>query len=302
MYQRVRIHLIALLALIATLPAAGIAAAAASKPVIRIGYVQSWSSNVASANVVAAVIHDRLGYPVKLLSLDAGPMWEGVARGRLDAIVSAWLPNTHRAYYKKLWPDVIDLGPNLIGTRIGLVVPDYVPIDSIGQLAAHRDRFRGRIIGIDPGAGIMMKTQEAIRRYGLQFRLIQSSGAAMTAMLARAERHHRWIVVTGWTPHWMWAKWKLKYLKDPKDVYGKGGYIGTVVSRRLPHKAMPVLLFLKRFYWTSADMNAVMLDIRAGTRPAVAARRWLADHPALVDRWLGEPAPGAQALRAAPRR
>lgn len=284
MQRRTILGLIWLWLLLPMVPRAGYGATA--KPLIRIGYVQSWSSNVASANVVAAVIHERLGYPVKLLSLDAGPMWEGVARGRLDVVVSAWLPVTHRAYYTKLWPKVIDLGPNLLGTRIGLVVPAYVPIDSITQLNRNAERLRGRIIGIDPGAGLMMKTQEAIRRYGLHYNLIQSSGAAMTAMLARAERHHRWIVVTGWTPHWMWAKWKLKYLRDPKDVYGKGGYISTVVSRQLPHKAMPVFRFLKRFFWTAAQMNQVMLSVRRGTAPAAAARQWIQTHPKLVNSWL----------------
>ncbi|HQU14501.1 MAG: hypothetical protein B7Z66_02545 [Chromatiales bacterium 21-64-14] len=264
----------------------GTRAWAAERPTIRIGYVQSWSSNVASANLVAAVIRERLGYPVQLVSLDPGPMWQGVAQGDLDLSVSAWLPTTHQAYYAKLWTKVINLGPNLYGTRIGLVVPDYVGIDRIDQLNTVKNRLRGRIIGIDPGAGIMMKTQAAIKAYGLDYTLVQSSGAAMAAMLARAERHHRWIVITGWTPHWMWARWKLKYLRDPKGVYGRGGHINTIISTQLPDKAMPVVRFLKRFVWTPGQMNQVMMMVRKGMSPAAAARKWLQRHPREVADWV----------------
>jgi glycine betaine/proline transport system substrate-binding protein len=266
--------------------ATGNAQADEGKPTIRLGYVSGWSSNVASIHVVASVIKNKLHYPVKLIALDAGPMWQGVAQGDLDATVSAWLPTTHAPYYERLWSEVINLGPNLLGTRIGLVVPDYVTINSIDDLNASASKFRAQIVGIGPGAGIMIKTQDAIKEYGLRFNLIQSSGPAMTAQLARAIKYHHWVVVTGWTPHWMWAKWKLKYLDDPKGVYGHGGHINTVVSRSLPGTARPVYEFLRHFQWTADQMGEVMLMIRNGAEPEVAAEKWVQSHPEEVARWV----------------
>ena len=61
-------------------------------------------------------------------------MFAGVANGSADAMVAAWLPGTHLEYYNKYKADMVDLGPNLKGTKLGLVVPDYVDVDSIEDL------------------------------------------------------------------------------------------------------------------------------------------------------------------------
>ena len=259
--------------------------ALASNGTVRLGYVL-WDSEIASTNVVAAVLEDKLGYDVEMIAVDAGPMWTGIAQGEFDAIVAAWLPATHEAYYSRVWQDVENLGPNLHGARIGLVVPAYVTIDSIEELNAHRSRFQGRIVGIDPGAGLMRATDAAIEAYGLNFTLQDGSDAAMTAELGRAIRAGEWIVVTGWTPHWKFAQWDLKYLEDPKGIFGASETINTIVAKDLRERMPEVYEFLDRFYWTPEDMATVMMYIREGMSEAEAARRWIAENPEKVEAWL----------------
>lgn len=259
--------------------------ALASNGTVRLGYVL-WDSEIASTNVVAAVLEDKLGYDVEMIAVDAGPMWTGIAQGDFDAIVAAWLPATHEAYYNRVWQDVENLGPNLHGAKIGLVVPAYVTIDSIEELNAHRSRFQGRIVGIDPGAGLMRATDAAIDAYGLDFTLQDGSDAAMTAELGRAIRSGQWIVVTGWTPHWKFAQWELKYLEDPKGVFGASETINTIVAKDLRERMPEVYEFLDRFYWTPDDMATVMVYIREGMSEAEAARRWIAENPEKVEAWL----------------
>ena len=192
-------------------------AAAADKPVITIGYVDGWSDSVATTHVAAEVIREKLGYEVKLMPVAAGIMWQGVARGKLDAMLSAWLPGTHGAYYEKMKDKVVNLAINYPDARIGLIVPEYVSANSIADLQAQKDAFGGRVVGIDAGAGVMIKTDEAIKQYGLDYKLVASSGSGMIAELTRAENEKKPVVVTGWIPHWMFAKWKLKFLDDPEE-------------------------------------------------------------------------------------
>ncbi len=100
---------------------------------INLAYV-AWDTEIASTNVVGAVLSD-LGYDVTLTQVENGPMWEAVASGNTDAIVAAWLPATHADHYANFEDEVINLGPNLEGAAIGLIVPAYMDIDSIEDLA-----------------------------------------------------------------------------------------------------------------------------------------------------------------------
>ncbi len=261
------------------------AVAADAKPTIKIGYVEGWDDSVATSNVAAEIIKKKLGYPVQLVPVAAGIMWQGVARGDLDATLSAWLPATHADYYAKFKSDVVDLGANFNDAKIGLIVPDSVDVSSIADLEPKKSEFSGRIVGIDAGAGVMKKTDDAIKAYGLDYTLMPSSGSAMTAELARAEAAKKPIIVTGWKPHWMFAKYKLKFLEDPKGVFGSSEHVDNVVNPGLAAKAPTVEAFLKKFQWKPGQIDSVMLATQNGTKPTAAADTWISAHTSEVDDW-----------------
>ncbi|WP_106498318.1 glycine betaine ABC transporter substrate-binding protein [Lentibacillus sp. Marseille-P4043] len=100
---------------------------------VKVPYV-AWADVIASSNVVKYVLDNKLDYNVELIQVEPGPMFASVADGSADAMVGAWLPSTHTAYYEKYKGDFEDLGVNLTGTRNGLVVPAYMDIDSIEDL------------------------------------------------------------------------------------------------------------------------------------------------------------------------
>ena len=261
----------------------------ASAKEVSIGYVDGWSDSVATTNVAAVVIKEKLGYDVKLQAVAAGIMWQGVATGKLDMMLSAWLPGTHGEYLAKNKDNVVNYGANFKDAKIGLIVPDYVKANSIEDLKTD-DSFKKKIVGIDAGSGVMIKTEQAIKDYGLDgYKLQASSGAGMIAELTRAYPKQQSIAVTGWVPHWMFAKWKLKFLEDPKGVYGAAETVDSVGSKELATKAPEVVEFLKKFQWASKDeIGEVMLAIQDGAKPEAAAKDWVAKHPDRVKEWTGK--------------
>ncbi len=253
---------------------------------ISIGYVL-WDSEIASTNVLK-IVFEEAGYDVELSAVDAGPLYQAVANGDVDCTVSAWLPATQANYWDEYGDDIDLVGHNLDGAKIGLVVPTYATIDSIEEMNDVADQFDGKIIGIEPGAGIMQNTEEAIEAYDLDYELVPSSSAGMAAELSKAYANEEWIAVTGWTPHWKFARFDLKYIEDPLGIYGGEEFIGTLARQGLSEDMPEAYGILERFYWTPADMEEVMLAIEDGTPDEEAAQAWVDAHPEQVSAWIGE--------------
>lgn len=135
---------------------------------------------------------------------------------------------------------------------------------------------------------IMKATEQAIKDYNLDFELQSSSSAGMAAALKKAEGNKDWIVVTGWTPHWKFAKWDLKYLEDPKEIYGSEEFIHTIVRKGLKEEKPEVYAILDKFKWSAADMGAVMLNIENGMKPDEAAAKWVDENQLKVKEWTGK--------------
>lgn len=278
------------LASLALLAGAGVAVSSAAqaeeeKGTVNLAYVE-WSSEVASTNVIAAVL-EQAGYEVDLTSLSAAAMFQALSTGDADAIVAAWLPTTHADYMERVGDSIEDLGQNLDGTKLGLVVPEYTDVDSIADLNDNADKFNDEIIGIDPGAGLMALSEEVVDSYDLDLDLRSGSGATMTAALASAINNEEDIVVTSWTPHWMFARFDLKYLDDPENVYGGAEQIHTVVRQDLEDDMPEAYAILDAFEWTPEQMGEVMLmNQEDGSDPYENAKQWVEDNQDVVEQWL----------------
>jgi glycine betaine/proline transport system substrate-binding protein len=268
----------------------GIAHAADKQPV-RIGWT-AWSDAEAVTRLAARILETRLDQPVELVLLDIGIQYQGLANGDIDAMLMAWLPLTHKPYMDKVGDQVIDLGPLYTRARLGWVVPDYIPKDKLNSIEDLKDRdvrrkLSNQIHGIDPGAGLMQTSEKAMEAYGLErYRLISSSGAGMTAALSRAIKRQQWIVVTGWSPHWMFARWPLRYLEDPKQALGGRESIHAL-GRKGFYQDFPVEVteFLSRLFIPLEDLEQIMAQANE-TSYAEAVQHYIAQNPKRVNYWV----------------
>lgn len=253
-----------------------------SKQTITLAYVE-WDSEVASTHVLAKVLEEE-GYEVETVPLDNSVMWQSVANGDADAMVSAWLPLTHSEQYAKYKSKLDNLGPNLKGAKLGLVVPAYMEAESIEDLSNQANQT---IVGIEPGAGVMTAAQKTIDTYPnlSTWQLQSSSSGAMTSTLDRAITNQEEVILTGWTPHWMFAKYDLKYLEDPQGTMGSDETINTMTRKDLKKEQPEAYQILDKFNWTTDDIEEIMLEINSGTDPEEAASNWIEKNPDKVKEW-----------------
>lgn len=253
-----------------------------NKGTVNLAYVE-WDTEVASTHVVAEVLKE-MGYEVKTTPLDNAIMWESVAKGEVDGMVAAWLPSTHQAQYEQYKDQVENLGPNLEGAKLGIAVPSYMAVDSIADLS---DEAGKTITGIEPGAGVVAAAENTVATYDnlSDWNVATSSSGAMTVALGQAIKNKEDIVITGWSPHWMFAKYDLKYLDDPEGTMGEAESINTMVRQGLADDLPEVYEVLDKFNWTQEDMEEVMLAINDGTSAEDAAKDWVTNHPEEMAAW-----------------
>lgn len=227
----------------------------------------AWSDAEFVTKLAKKVIEENYDYDVKLTLADIGVQYQGVAKGDLDGMLMAWLPSTHGDYMDRVGDDVVNLGPLYEGARLGWIVPDYVDeaaLSSIEDLkkAGNIKKLGGEIQGIDPGAGLMQLSEKTIEEYGLDddYDLNSASGAAMTAALKRAIDRGEWIVVTGWTPHWKFGSFDLRFLEDPKGTLGEAEHIDAIVREGFKEDHPEIAAFLENMYIPLEDLQAAMSE------------------------------------------
>ncbi|MCD8567420.1 MAG: glycine betaine ABC transporter substrate-binding protein [Geovibrio sp.] len=261
--------------------------AAHAKERVKLVYVE-WAREVAITHV-AGVLLEEMGYDVRISSVANAAMWASVAAGDSDAHLAAWLPMTHADLYARYKDQIVDLGPSYVDAKLGFVVPAYVTINSVTEMGANIDKFKGKIIGIDPGAGMSQAAEEAIAKNtsGLgKFQYVSGSDAIMVASLANAVKRKEWIVVPGWQPHWMFGEWDLKILDDPDKIFGGAETINTIVRKGLDKDMPEVYAFFKNFDWKQLDLSSAMVDNKNGMEPAKSAEKFVKANRTKIDELL----------------
>lgn len=263
---------------------------AAAAQDVTIGWT-AWSDAEFVTKLAKTVMEERMNLDVELIQTDIAPQYQGVADGDIDAMLMSWLPATHADYMDKVGGDVVNLGILYTGAKLGWVVPNYIPEDQLNSIedlknAKVREKLDGKIQGIDPGAGLMRLSNKVIDEdYELDYNLVSASGAAMTAALDRAINRDEWIVVTGWSPHWMFGAYDLRYLEDPKGTLGGPERVHAIARQGFYQDNPEAAGFLSRMSLPIDVLQAAMYDANEnGYQTAVD--NFIENNEARVNYWV----------------
>lgn len=249
----------------------------AADPVpVRIGWV-NWSDTEVTVKLASTILEDQLKQPVKLVMADIGIQFQALANGSIDLIPMVWLPGTHKAFWDKHRDKLEDLGVLYEG-RIGMAVPTSIPASELASVEdlnkpEVREKLGGRILTSEVGNGQYKLTEKAIVDYRLDgYKLVASSESGMLNELERNLKRDKWSLVNAWSPHWMFSRWPLRYLDDPKKVFGGAEQIHAVARKGFSQEQPAVANFFRQFSIPQADLEQLMMQAReSSSDQAVAA-------------------------------
>ncbi|WP_033216565.1 ABC transporter permease/substrate binding protein [Streptomyces virginiae] len=250
---------------------------------LSVGYIP-WDEGIASTFLWKELL-ERRGYKVDARQLEAGALYTGLAGGQLDFQTDSWLPVTHAQYWEKYGNKLEDLGSWYGPTSLELSVPSYMKdVRSLADLKGKADRFKGRIIGIEPSAGEMsILKDKVLKEYGLdgEYKVVDGSTPSMLAELKRAYEKKEPVAVVLWSPHWAYSSYELTKLEDPKGAWGKGDGIHTLARKGFAEDEPKVAEWLKSFKLTEEQLTGLEAKIQetGKGKEQQAVRAWLQDHP-----------------------
>jgi glycine betaine/proline transport system substrate-binding protein len=241
-----------------------------------------------------SVILEALGYAPEVKTLSVPVTYASLKNKDIDVFLGNWMPSM-TADVKPYFDDksVESIGINLDGAGYGLVVPSYVAeagVKSLTDLGKFKDKFRGKIYGIEAGndGNRIISTMIADKKNGLDgFELVESSEAGMLTEAEKAMKAKDWIIFLGWTPHPVMGDMKISYLDGMGDSGFGAATVATNVRAGYTAECPNVGKLLSNLKFNLAMEGAMMGPVlKDSADPKETAKTWLKAHPDAVKPWL----------------
>jgi glycine betaine/proline transport system substrate-binding protein len=256
----------------------------------------NWTGVTIKSEVMTYLL-ETIGYETELTTASVPIAFQSVADGQRDAFLGLWLP-TQESMIRPYLDDgeIEQLSANLEGAKYTLAVPDYVyeaGVQAFSDLDDHKDRFEGRIYGIEAGNDGNAAIQSMIDddAFGLgDWTLMESSEAGMLTQVQRSVPREEWVAFLGWAPHPMNINIDMRYLSGGADYFGPnqgGATVYTVATEGYSDRCTNVARLLEQYaYSVEEQSRAGGYVINEEMSPIEAGRTLLEDQPELLDRWL----------------
>lgn len=255
----------------------------AQDKVIRMGTI-IWEDLTPITGITKKVLEDK-GYTVEVTEFSEwGIAYAALTKGDVQVLASQ-TDYVAQDYWNKNKNRLEKISPVSHGLYQAIAVPKYVTIDSIEQLNENADKFGGKIIGIEPGSGLMREAADAVDAYGLELQLVEGSTAAMTAALKSATDRQEWIAVTLWEPTWMALKFDTKFLADPKGIFAPPQGYYWIGQKGFSEENPEAREIIASVYVPLRDIAAINAAVNDGSTMEQAVADWTGAHADLLTRW-----------------
>lgn len=285
-----RILATGLLAGVLASPAA--AAEPASCKMVRFADV-GWTDIQVTTGATTVVL-EALGYETEVKTLSVPVTYASLKNKDIDVFLGNWMPSMTADVQPYLDDKSVEqISVNLEGAGYGMVVPQYVAdagVKSLADLGANKDKFGGKIYGIESGNDgnrIIQSMIDDAKNNLAGFELVESSEAGMLTEAERAMKNNEWIVFLGWTPHPIMGEMKIHYLDGMGDSGFGAATVYTNVRTGYAAECPNAGKLISNLKFT-LEMEGAMMDpvLKDSADPKETARTWLKAHPDAAKAWL----------------
>jgi glycine betaine/proline transport system substrate-binding protein len=280
--------------------------------------LHNWSSQIVGAHIVGTIL-EQTGAEIEYVPSDSQVVYTSMCEGDIDLVHEVWQGAFGVAFEKVVDEGcVIDAATHDAKTReewwYPLYVeeqcpglPDWKALNQCAEMFATAETgSKGRFLG---GPVDWLKHDaERVEGLGMNFQVVNAgSAAALWAELEAASKNNEPIVLFNWTPNFIEAIYKGKFVEfpeydpackddpswgmNPDKTYDcgnpKDGYLKIGVNADFPDKHPKAYAVLQKINFSNLDI-AVMAKLADvdGMEPEAAAEKWMADNEAKWRGWL----------------
>jgi glycine betaine/proline transport system substrate-binding protein len=283
---------------------------------VKIGYFTTYLPSEIEAHIIATIAREypQLGVSdIEFIGTDVAPAWIGLRRGDIDVLVEVDLPNQqHLLDEAEGQADVLsqlfaDAGQGFFVPRFSVEGPDApaTGLKSIDQLNEYKDVFDGTLHDESPGWQSTKFNAIRLEAYGLDFKHIKLSDAALVAQVQRAYERKEPILFFFYHPHWLFERFDVVKLDEP-DTYRDGcftegngrcpvpSFSAWVAARNdLAERTPKFYSLLKNVTLSIEEVETLLFKIDREDQPVEeAAKAWVDSHRGEIDEWVKQAAGG----------
>lgn len=224
------------------------------------------------------------GYEPEIVEAKHEEMFALQQSGKVDLLISAWLPGSHGKYLEPYKDRAILLNP-IYEPYCVWAVPTYIPESlllevsdlSKPQVLAKMDK---EINGIPMGAGISRFSVEMLDEYGLKalgYNFTSNKEADFFKIVEEKYEKGVYMIIPIWHPQYLHYSLKLRSLKEPKGLLrGKDQATPIFLKSSMDKIKNEELEALKRIYLGNDEVTEIdYLINKLGKSPKEAALQWI---------------------------
>ena len=286
---------------------------------------QNWPSATATAYIIDEALVENLGLDVQLQNGSNPIIFEAMDKGSMDVMPEVWLPNQQNLYDNYVEnKGTVELNPNGVPAKQGLCAPAYV-VDEMGVASVDdlTDPAKAALFDTDgDGKGNMWVGNPGDASGNVEKIKAKSYGYDQTmntevydevvnfANLGNAVKAHKPWISACYSPHYIFALYDLKWLKEPAydaskwhvvqptddpnwlskssaPVAWPAASVHVAYRKALDTDKPEVAAFLRNIKLTDEEVSAMTKALVIDKiDPEAFAKKWVQDHQSEITGWF----------------